>query len=254
MKQYAVITGASSGIGMEFAKQLSKQGYSLILIARRKNRMLKLAEYLQTQCEIISADLTDIKECKRVYEEIKSKEIAIFINNAGFGDCGSFLESDFEKELQMLQLNILAVQFFQKKILQKMRKKDAGYLLNVASTAGLLPAGPYMATYYASKSYIVSLTRAVSAELKNSKSHVYIGCLCPGPVNTEFNRVANVEFSLKGISPQYCVKYALKQMKKHKTVIVPTTYMKLAVFFGRFFPVSLCIRIVAHQQQKKMYK
>lgn len=254
MKQYAVITGASSGIGMEFAKQFAKKGYHLILIARRKKRLLKLAENLPTHCEIICADLTDIKECQRVYEQLERKEIAFFINNAGFGDCGLFLDGDLEKELQMLQLNIQAVHFFQKKILQKMQKANTGYLLNVASTAGLFPAGPYMAVYYATKSYVVSLTRAACAELKDLKSNVSISCLCPGPVNTEFNRVANVEFSLRGISPQYCVSYTFSQMKKRKTVIIPTMYMKLAVFFGHLFPASLCIRLVSHQQRKKIYR
>lgn len=131
-----------------------------------------------------------------------------------------------------------------------MRVKDRGFILNVASSAGLIPAGPYMAAYYASKAYVASLSRAVACELRQSHSHVYVGCLCPGPVDTEFNDVANVRFALKGISAEYCANYAIDRMMKHKTVIVPTLRMKLATTCGRFLPQSLYIKIVSHQQKK----
>lgn len=254
MKKYAVITGASSGIGAEFAKQLAKQGYSLILTARRKTRLEKLARHLRTDCEIITADLTDLSECKRVYDRIADKNIEIFINNAGFGDCSPFLEGDLEKELQMIDLNIRAVHFFTKRILQKMNRANYGYLLNVASSAGLIPAGPYMAGYYAAKSYVTSLTRAVAAESAECGSSVYIGCLCPGPVDTEFNHVANVQFKLKGITAASCVSYALRQMKRRKTVIIPSFSMRFLIFCGHFIPETLYIRLVSCQQKKKIYK
>ena len=253
MKKYAVITGASSGIGYEFAKQLAKKGYSLILIARRKNRLQNIAKHFRTECEIVCADLTNIQECERVYQILESKEIAVFINNAGFGDCGPFLESDLDKELQMIHLNVQAMHFFFKRILQKMQKADHGYLLNVASIAGLMPAGPYMATYYASKAYVASLTRAAAVELRDKKSNVYVGCLCPGPVNTEFNRVANVEFALKGISPAYCSKYALSQMRKRKTVIIPTYQVNFVASFGHLLPTNFLIWMISFQQKKKIY-
>lgn len=253
MKKYAVITGASSGIGYEFAKQLSKKGYELMLIARREKRLQNIAKRLDTKCEIICADLTSLQECERVYKILESKEIDIFINNAGFGDCGLFLESDLDKELQMIQLNVQAMHFFFKRILQKMQKADHGYLLNVASVAGLMPAGPYMATYYASKAYVASLTRAAAMELRDKKSNVYVGCLCPGPVDTEFNRVANVEFALKGISPAYCVKYTLSQMRKRKTVIVPAFQVKFVASFGHLLPTKLFIGMISLQQKKKIY-
>ncbi len=253
MKKYAVITGASSGIGSEFAKQLAKQGYVPVLIARRKNRLEKLAKQLRTDCDIITADLTNLNECKRVLHLIEDKNIEIFINNAGFGDCSPFLTGDLEKEFQMIDLNIRAVHFFTKRILQKMQKANYGYLLNVASSAGLIPAGPYMAAYYAAKSYVTSLTRAVAAELAESRSNVYIGCLCPGPVDTEFNRVANVQFKLKGICTSSCVSYTLKQMKQRRTVIIPAFRMRFVIFFGRFIPESLYIRLVSCQQKKKIY-
>ena len=231
MKKYAVITGASSGIGYEFAKQLAKKGYPLILIARRKNRLQNIAKHFRTECEIVCADLTNIQECERVYQILESKEIAVFINNAGFGDCGPFLESDLDKELQMIHLNVQAMHFFFKRILQKMQKADHGYLLNVASIAGLMPAGPYMATYYASKAYVASLTRAAAVEL----------------------RVANVEFALKGISPAYCSKYALSQMRKRKTVIIPTYQVNFVASFGHLLPTNFLIWMISFQQKKKIY-
>ncbi len=253
MKKYAVITGASSGIGIEFAKHLARQGYALVLIARRKERLLKLARQLKTDCEIIPADLSDIDECRMVYKQLADKNIEIFINNAGFGDCGPFIEGDLDKEMQMLAVNVQAVHFFTKCMLQKMQKLNYGYILNVASCAGLVPAGPYMSVYYATKSYVTSLTRAVAAEQRERGSRIYIGCLCPGPVNTEFNRVANVKFTLNGISAGCCVSYALSKMKKRKTVIIPKLSIKAVVALGRIFPQELYIRLVSRQQKKKIY-
>jgi len=135
-----------------------------------------------------------------------------------------------------------------------MQKENHGYILNVASSAGLLPAGPYMATYYATKAYVSSLTQAVARELKEMDSRVYVGALCPGPVDTEFYDVANVEFTLKGITPEYCVEYAIKQMIKRQTVIVPTMLMKLSTTMGRISPRDLTIKITSGQQKKKLGK
>lgn len=253
MKKYAVITGASSGIGAAFARNLAKQGYSLILIARRKERLENLAKQLGTECEIIPADLTSLEACRQIWQQLANKDIEIFINNAGIGDCGPFLTGSPAKEMQMLGLNVRAVHFFTKCILPKMQKADHGYLLNVASSAGLLPAGPYMAVYYATKSYVTSLTRAAAMELHECGSHVYVGCLCPGPVDTEFSQIANVKFRLKGIRAGYCADYALKQMKKRQSVIVPTLHMKAAVVLGRFLPQDFYIRLISHQQKKKIY-
>ncbi|MBD5394068.1 MAG: SDR family oxidoreductase [Lachnospiraceae bacterium] len=250
-KKYAVITGASAGIGLEFAKRLAGRGYPLVLIARRQDRLNKIAEELKTKCEIIVADLSREEECYRVFYQLQEKEVGVFINNAGFGDCGRFAETDLQKEMNMVQVNVKAMHVLLKLMLQKMQKKDYGYILNVASSAGLMPAGPYMATYYATKAYVASLTQAVAEELRESGSRVYVGCLCPGPVDTEFNSVANVEFALKGITPQYCVDYALKQMGKKEVVIVPTKTMQFAMTFGRFLPRSVYVRIAAHQQKKK---
>ncbi len=240
-KTYAVITGASSGIGMAFARQLAAEGYRLVLVARRENRLQALAEELKksgTESMVITADLSEKEACYRLMQQLEPVPVGILINNAGFGDCGSFLETDAELLMKLM--------------LRRMEKQEGGYILNVASSAGLLPAGPYMATYYATKAYMASLTRAVALELKQRGSRVYVGALCPGPVNTEFNEVANVEFALAGITPEYCAGYALKQMKRRKVLIVPTTEIKAATICGRFIPQNLLIAITAHQQKKKL--
>ncbi len=252
MKNYAVITGASSGLGTEFAKQLSQKGFKIILTARREDRLKELAETLKTECVIVPADLSKTEECHRFFDAIKDKKVDIFVNNAGFGDCAEFLEGDLEKELSMIDLNIKAMHTLMKLMLRKMQKEKRGYILNVASSAGLLPAGPYMATYYATKAYVTSLTQAVAQELSENQSEVYVGALCPGPVNTEFNAVANVEFALKGISAKYCVSYAMKNMFKRKTIIVPTFMMKAGTIIGRILPRKTVAMLSAKFQKSKL--
>lgn len=251
--KYAVITGASSGIGKEFARRLNKRGYQLLLVARRKERLIEIQNEL-ANVDIYIADLSREDKCYELFDFIKEKKIDLFINNAGFGDCGEFVETDLEKEKQMIQLNIKALHILMKLVLKKMVKEDHGSLLNVASSAGLMPGGPYMSTYYATKSYVTSLTRGVARELKEKGSNVYVGCLCPGPVNTEFNQVANVEFALKGISPQYCVDYTLKMMKKRQVTIIPSYIMKVATTAAKIVPAALCVILVSYQQKKKFYK
>ena len=247
----AFITGATSGIGMEFARAFASEGYRLILTGRRTQRLLELKEQLRTECRIITADLSDEARCRTLLADVSDEKIDVFINNAGFGAVGSFLESELDREISMIRVNDIAMHILFKGILRKMQAQGYGSIMNVASSAGLLPGGPYMAAYYASKAYVVSLTKAVATELKEQGSGVYAGCLCPGPVDTEFNSVADVVFSLKGISASRCVSECLAGMKRRKTVIVPTLKMKLAVFFGRFIPESLLLRITAGQQKKK---
>ena len=205
----AVITGASSGIGKEMAKILSHKGYSLILVARNKVLLDELSATLPTKTKTLSLDLSKKADIFKLVKYIKRKKIDIFINNAGFGDVGDFDKTSLSKELDMIDVNIKALHILTKAALKIMKRRNSGYILNVASSAGLFYAGPYMATYYASKAYVTSLTTAISSELKASKSNVSISALCPGPVNTNFNNVANVKFALKGISARECAKVAI---------------------------------------------
>lgn len=257
-KSYAVITGASSGIGAEFAKRLAYHGYNCILVARREDRLKALCEELNNDTFVdgdvsyICADLQTMPGCERLIKEISSKRIEVFINNAGFGDCNEFINGDINKELQMIDLNVKSVHYLTKAMLKLMEKKAYGFILNTASSAGLMPGGPYMATYYATKSYVVSLTRAIAQELKEANSSIYVGALCPGPVDTEFNSVAGVSFALPGITAEKCVDEAMKGMFSKKTIIVPSFTMKVATIFSRFIPQSLVVKITSAQQQKKM--
>lgn len=248
----ALITGATSGIGMEFAKRYASMGYRLILTGRRTERLEQLKAELQVPVEIYSFDLSKKKQCFELLEAIADETIDVFINNAGFGLAGSFLETDIKKEVNMIKVNDMAMHILFKGLLQKMHSNGHGQILNVASSAGLLPAGPYMATYYASKAYVTSLTRAVAMELKEQKSPVIISALCPGPVDTEFNDRADVIFALKGISAAKCVDEAIKGMKKGKLIIVPSFTMKLAAVFLHLVPYPILIKITGHQQKKKI--
>lgn len=252
MPQFAVITGASSGIGAEFARQLAARGYALLLVARRADRMQALADTLPVRCEIFPADLTRREECDRLVQALQDRKVDLFINNAGFGECGAFLQTDLDRELQMMDLNVGAVHILTKKMVEKMEHQGSGALLNVGSSAGLLPAGPWMATYYATKSYVVSLTSGVAAELKAAGSPVYLGCLCPGPVDTEFNAVAHVRFALPGLSARRCVTAALAGIRRRKTIIVPGRGMAAAMALSRLVPRRMLIPIVAHQQRRKL--
>ena len=252
MPKFAVITGASSGIGAEFARQLSARGYNLMLVARRADRLEALSDQLTTVCEIMTADLSKKSECLRLAKTLEDRRVDLFINNAGFGDCGPFLQTELDKDLDMLSVNIRAVHILTKKIGQKLYKQGFGALLNVGSCAGLMPAGPYMATYYATKSYVVSLTSALAQELREAHSPVYAGCLCPGPVDTEFNDRAGVVFALKGITPEFCVQEAMHGMMHRRTIIVPSAFMRACTTAQKLLPASLLMPIVARQQKKKL--
>ena len=252
------ITGASSGIGREFARRYAAMGCRLILTARRADRLTALAEELNaahgTVCRILPADLADRADCDRLCAELAGERIDIFINNAGFGVCGSILETEEAREEEMIQVNVAAMARLFRFAVRRMHAAGGGTILNVASSAGLLPGGPYMAGYYASKAYVVSMTRGVAEELREMHSPVYVGCLCPGPVNTEFNAVANVQFALKGITPEFCVRCALHGIHRRKTIIVPGPLVAAGMTLGRYLPRSAYIKIAAHQQQKKLYR
>lgn len=252
---YAVITGASSGIGAAFASLLARKGYHLVLVARRGSRLEKIAAQLSARWGIkarcVTADLAKEEECFRVLSEIADLPVEIFINNAGFGECGSFLETPLKKELAMTDVNVKAVQIFTKAMAKCFYEADAGYLLNVASIAGLYPAGPHMAAYYASKAYVASMTRAVAYDLKEKGSRAYIGALCPGPVETEFNDIAHSQFNFWRISPARCAAIAYRGMMRKKTIIIPGWPTKFAAYGGRLLPAPVLMRIVAKQQSRR---
>ena len=246
----ALVTGASSGIGRDMAKILSKKGYDLILVSRNKNLLEQLKKEINKNIEIISLDLSNIENCKKLYKRVKDKNIDILINNAGFGLLGEFYKTDLEKELNMIDLNIKSVHILTKLFLKDFIKRDSGYILNVASSAAFQP-GPLMATYYSTKSYVYNLTLSIYGELKKQKSNVHISCLCPGPVETNFNNVANCEFSVKGLSSEYVANYAINKMLKNKLLIIPGFSIKLLYIFGRLMPIRSKLNLTYNIQHAK---
>lgn len=243
-----LITGASSGIGRDMARYLSKLGYELVLVSRNEEELNKLKEELKTKVEVIAMDLSIKENCYKLYEE--AKDIDILINNAGFGVFGKFVETDLEKEVNLIQTNVTAVHILTKLYLKDMVKKDKGHILNVASIAGFMP-GPLMAAYYASKNYVVTLTRSINKELKKSKSNVKLSLLCPGPVNTNFNNVANVKFKVKALSSQYVANYAIDRMLKGKLIIIPGILIKIAKVMSKITPTAIVEEISYHMQVSK---
>lgn len=246
----AIITGASSGLGKIFAKQLSYQGYDLVLVARRKNLLKELKSELETNVEIVQLDLSFPTNCIKLFKKFKNEDIDLFINNAGFGLYGEFYKTPLDIELEMIDINIVAVHTLTKLFLQKFRNQGYGKILNVSSLAAYQP-GPLMASYYATKSYVYNMSCAISEELKKEKSKVSISILCPGPVDTNFNNVAGVKFGIKPQEPDYVVEYTLKKLKKNKLVIIPGLSLKIMLFFEKFIPVKLLMKFTYRIQKMK---
>ncbi len=219
-----------------------------MIVARRKDLLEQLKEDLKTDVKIEVLDISIKENCIRLFET--NKDIDILINNAGFGDFGAFDKTDLSKELSMIDTNIKATHILSKLYLQEMKQKNKGHILNVASIAGFM-AGPLMATYYATKNYVVSLSKAMNKELQKASSNVHVSVLCPGPVNTNFDNVANVRFSLKGLSSEYVAQYAINQMLKNKKVIIPGNIMKLIYLGNKLAPSWLSLEIAYHSQNQK---
>ncbi len=247
----ALITGASSGLGLSMARYLSMKGVDLILVARNKEKLEAIKEKLPGNVKIIVMDLSSVQKVKELYVLTRKDDIDILINNAGYGMFGDFKNTDLTNELAMIDTNIKAVHILTKVFLRDMEKKDFGYILNVASSAAFQPGGPLMATYYATKSYVKTLTDSIWYELKKKKSNVVISCLCPGPVATNFNKVAGVHFSVKPLSSDYVAVYALKGLLKKKRLIIPGFKMKCAKFFSRFVSEKMLLRITYNIQKNK---
>ena len=245
----ALITGASSGIGRDIAINLSKKGYDLILVARDLEKLNEVKSKLHTNVEVVSMDVSNAENCKELHE--KYQNIDILVNNAGFGDCGYFTKTSLDKELKMIDTNIVAYHVLTKLYLQDMKQKNSGKILNVASIAGFMP-GPLMATYYSTKAYVVRLSEAIREELKKESSKVQISILCPGPVDTNFNKVADVQFALKGLSSEYVAKYTTDKLFKGKFYIVPGWKIKLARFGAKIAPNNLVAKICYNMQRRKI--
>ncbi len=252
----ALITGASSGLGWEMAKILSKMGYDIIAVARREEKLTELKKTLKTNVETICADVTKNEDIEKIIPYLDDADV--FINNAGFGVFGDLCSSELTKELEMIDTNIKAVHILTKFAAQKFKEKNRGYIMNVASIAAFFP-GPLFGAYYGSKSYVFRLTESLYEELRQTKSNVKISVLCPGPVRTEFEKVANVSFGRGDefgrdliIADKTKVSaYAIKMMFKGKLIIVPGMLMKIAVFLRRILSEKMLCRLMYLLQSKK---
>lgn len=246
----ALITGASSGMGKDMAKYLASLGYDLIVVSRDKEKLESIYKDEKVKVTIIDMDLTSTDNCIKLHEMLKKENIDILINNAGFGDAGKFTKTNLDKELEMIDLNVKSYHVLTKLFLTDFVKRDYGRILNVASIAGFM-YGPYMATYYATKNYVVSLTLGIIRELKKDKSKVKVSLFCPGPVRTNFNNVANVKFNIGSISSEYASIYAIDNMFKNKEVIVPPN-MKLNKLLVKIAPYNIVTLINSYVQERKI--
>ena len=244
----ALITGASSGIGRDMAKELAKKGYDLILVGRDEKKLQDVKKEINVQSEIAIVDLSIAENCKKLYEQFKDAEIVI--NNAGFGDFGDFAETDLKKDINMINTNVIGLHILTKLYLKEMKKKNHGIIMNVSSIAGFMP-GPLMATYYSTKAYVFRLSQAIREELKKSKSNVKVCLLCPGPTKTNFNNVAGVRFGIKSVTSEFVAKYAVEKMLKGKFYIFPGTSIKTIRFLSKIVPDKIIGKITYKNQLAK---
>ena len=255
----SLITGASSGIGKDMAFEFADRGYDLILVARSFDRLKEvkneiIEKYDKCNVLIMKCDVSNVESVKNLYNDIQKEfgNIDVLVNNAGFGDCGKFYETDLEKDISMINTNILGLHVLTKLFLQDMVKVNKGYILNIASIAGFMP-GPLMATYYSTKAYVVRLTIAIAKELKSDNSKVRIAAYCPGPVDTEFNKNANVTFSLKGQSSSDVARIGVKGLLKSKKVVYfSSSLIRIVACLAKIMPESFMANQAYMTQKRKL--
>jgi len=256
---YTLITGASSGIGHELAKICAKESQNLILVARSQNALNSLAAELmqnfKIKAEVLAIDLAQASSVNQLYQNIQnhSWEVNILINNAGFGDYGYFLSSSWEKQRDVIHVNIMALTQLTHFFLPSMVKRKSGKIMNIASTAAFQP-GPLMSVYYASKAFVLSFSEALSTELEGTG--VTVTALCPGTTQSGFQKVARFsnlsKFNTSLIpSSQQVAEFAFRSMMQEKVVAVHGMKNKLLVLSVRFFPRSLMRRIMMRFQKNR---
>ena len=253
--RWALVTGASSGIGAEFARALASRGWNLVLTARREERLRDLAEALSSEylirTAVVAADLSEAGETQRVWEEAaEGRAIHLLVNNAGFGLQGRFDELPLERQTEMVRLNCIAVMELAHLALQPMRERGEGYIINVASTMAFQPV-PFSATYAATKAFVLSLSQALWDE--NRAAGVRVLALCPGTTPTEFQQVAGVSrgaHSPGALQASQVVHRALDTMYKGKSYLVPGATNYFASTLSRLLPLSVATRLAGMVMQR----
>ena len=254
----ALITGASSGIGLELAHLFARDGYRLVLLARSRSTLRQIGDDLQARYSITARiepkDLAHPSTPSELYQELQEAGVLIdvLVNNAGFGLAGAFQQSDWAKEAEMMQVNIVAATHLTKLFLPQIRARE-GKILNVASTAAFQP-GPFMSVYYASKAYLLSFSEALAEELEGTG--VTVTCLCPGPVKTNFQKRAYLEGTGLANSPllvdvQEVARAGYEGMKQGKRIVIPGWKNRVGVGMLRVSPRSVVTKVVRKVQEKK---
>lgn len=244
----ALITGASSGIGLEMAKYLSSLGHEVILVAKDERKLNSVKDVMTTNAKVYCYDLSVMDNCFLLYDKVKDEKIDIVINNAGYGIFGDYEMDNIDREMNMIDLNVKCLHILTKLFVNN---KNTKYIMNVASSAGLMKGGPLMSGYYATKSYVCSYSFALYEELRRRGVDKHISVLCPGPVNTNFNKVANVKFNIKSLEAPEVAKYAIDKMFKNKLLIIPGATVRMGVFLSRFLPLKALLKITYNIQDKK---
>lgn len=259
MPQTALITGASSGIGLELGKLIAPDHDQLVITARSEEKLQRLARELEnrhdTTVHVVSEDLSQTGSSRRLVQYLASNnlETDVLINNAGYGLLGPFAEQPEEELMRMLQLNMNELTRLTRLLLPGMIKRKRGKILNVASTAAFQP-GPFMAAYYASKAYVLSYSQALSEELRDH--NIDVTALCPGPTETGFQDRAGMDasplFKIMPVQDAATVaKAGYRGMQKGKRIVVPGLINKLLVYGSRFMPRRLLTKIVRRMQQSR---
>lgn len=240
-----MITGASAGLGVEFARQLSGRGHALVLAARRKDRLEHLASELGN-ARAVAIDLSQADSAAKLLADLEAggEQVDVLVNNAGFGLIGRFAELDAGRQRQMIDLNVATLTDLCRAIAPQLIARKSGAILNVASTAAFQP-GPNMAVYFATKAYVLAFTEALHEELK--PHGVRVSCLCPGPTRTEFGEVAgfggNGLFDRTAMDAPEVVTAGLEGLDQNRAVVVPGLVNKIGAASTRFVPRSIVRRI-----------
>ena len=248
---HVLITGGSEGIGFELSKCFAEDGCDLIIAGRNAEKLQKAASCLEEQYHVhvrqIVIDLSLPQAAEKLYEEVSDTEISVLINNAGMGTAGEAWQISAEEDEKLIALNITALTVLTKLFLKDMLARNRGTIMNVASTGAFLP-GPYIASYYASKAYVLSYTQALAEEVKNTGVHVC--CLCPGPVSTGFYRKSGQKAPGGAMNAERCARYACRMMKEGKTVIIPGLLNRIAVKA----PKGIAMRFVGRMKKRNLRK
>jgi hypothetical protein len=245
MKKVALITGASAGLGVEFARQLSKRGHAPVLAARRKERLEQLAKELGN-ARAVAIDLSKANAAAKLMADLKAagEEVEILINNAGFGLIGQFARLDAKRERQMIDLNVGTLTDLCRAFAPQMIARKSGAILNVASTAAFQP-GPNMAVYFATKAYVLSFTEALHEEWKDRG--IKVSALCPGPTRTEFGDVAGIKtlgsFDRLAMEAEPVVRAGLEGLDRNQAVVIPGVPNKIGAWSTRLAPRSTVRKI-----------